>query len=54
MRWLFNYLRQCRCPHSFELVAQTHIQDILLGTTSEVWVYRCPKCGYIQKKRIAP
>lgn len=54
MRWLFNYLRQCRCPHNFELVAQTHIQDILLGTTSEVWVYQCPKCGYIQKKRIAP
>lgn len=50
MRWLINYIRSYFCKHDFELIkyieVYSNIHDVPIGYK---WIYRCRKCGYIQK-----
>ena len=53
MRWLINYIRSCFCKHDWEHIKtinhydQFSIRhDMVCGCT---YVYRCEKCGYVQK-----
>ncbi len=43
MRKLINYIRSCFCKHEFELIFNAE------GITLYRKVYRCRKCGYVQK-----
>lgn len=50
MRWLINDIRSCFCKHDWEkLLHVAHKEygyNIATGYTD---VYRCKKCGYVQK-----
>lgn len=53
MKWLINYIRSCFCKHDWELIKVINRydefsirQNMVSGCT---YVYRCKKCGYVQK-----
>lgn len=52
MRWIINYIRSLFCKHEWELVGKTSCyidwfpKDMPVGY---IVVYRCWKCGYVQK-----
>ena len=53
MKWLINYIRSCLCKHDWELLQIVNHHDefsvrhnMICGRTH---VYRCRKCGYVQK-----
>lgn len=44
MRGIINYIRSCFCKHEMELIWENKHQEACY------WgVFRCKKCGYIQK-----
>lgn len=54
MRWLINYIRSCFCKHEWE---QLRKDLAVYGSSLEMpiyyeTVYRCKKCGMIQKIKI--
>ncbi len=54
MRWLINYLRQCFCKHDWENLGR-HAYcpgDEAALPTKTIDVYRCKKCGYVQKIKL--
>lgn len=52
MRTIINYIRSCFCKHDFELLSKVNnyhsyiSMDVPMSCT---WIYRCKKCGYVQK-----
>lgn len=51
LRTICNYFRQCACNHDFELIANVHSKDVCFGTDGFMKVYRCKRCGLVQKVR---
>ncbi len=52
LRRICNYFRACVCKHEYEKIADTHVQySTMMGTEIHTrrLVYRCKKCGYVQK-----
>lgn len=49
MRWIINYIRSCFCKHNWELLSKIRYIDKKNIPTGHRWVYRCKKCGYIQR-----
>ena len=50
MRWLINYIRSCFCKHDWEMLGRVTHKDYSLNVpTGYTGVYRCAKCGYVQK-----
>lgn len=52
MRWLINYIRSCFCKHDWEKLSE--IRDFNIDISIEVpisytFIYRCKKCGMVQK-----
>ena len=54
MRWIVNYIRQCFCKHDFEVIMNVDIYETEMSTVPRYIkkVYRCKKCGYVQKIKI--
>ena len=51
MRFIVNYIRSLFCRHDFELIAKVKEHDVLLGDSGRL-VYRCRKCGYVQRVKL--
>ena len=51
MRWLINYIRSCFCKHEWERIHNVNIYDEFSRDMAcgHLDVYRCNKCGYVQK-----
>lgn len=51
MKWIINYIRSCFCKHEWECIAENRLwaneNDKMPYACQKV--YRCQKCGYIQK-----
>ena len=52
--WLVNAARMCICKHKFEFLCRNQIfedgnTDMPIRT---VLVYRCTKCGFVQKVKL--
>lgn len=45
---LSAYIQMLLCVHDFELLAKLRFESPLEGEKL-CWVYRCKKCGYVQK-----
>lgn len=45
---LSAYIQMLLCEHDFELLAKLHLHRPV-GNDKLCWVYRCKKCGYVQK-----
>lgn len=45
------YIQMLLCEHDFELLAKLRLR-YPFGTDRICWVYRCKKCGYVQKVKI--
>lgn len=45
---LSAYILTLLCAHDFELLAKLRLQRPF-GNDKLCWVYRCSKCGYVQK-----
>lgn len=53
MRWLINYIRSCFCRHDWESLGEHsyYRDDASAMPVRRVDVFRCRKCGYVQKVR---
>lgn len=52
MRWLINYIRSLFCKHEFEFLKQVrYYEDGDELPSRSILLYRCKKCGYVQKIR---
>lgn len=53
MKWVKNYLRLCFCRHNFEHIRTAHYYTKYSDIQhEEVIIYRCNKCGYVQKIKL--
>jgi hypothetical protein len=55
MKWPINYIRTCFCKHDFEKIHEGRMFDKSVSAEMPIgyiYVYRCKKCGHIQKVRI--
>lgn len=54
MRWLINYIRSCFCKHDWEKLKDLPVYDIenLTIPMNYMIVYRCKKCGMVQKIKV--
>lgn len=50
MKWLINYIRSCFCDHDWEHIHDIrHIEYEINAVIGYTKIYRCKKCGYVQK-----
>lgn len=50
LRTICNYFRQCKSEHDYELLA--NVKEMAgKSPIGYVMVYRCKKCGFVQKVR---
>lgn len=55
MRWFINYIRSLFCKHEWEYITRVTNysewapQGMPIGYTE---IYRCKKCGYVQKNSL--
>ncbi len=52
LRAICNYLRQCICPHEFELISKITTVDEFNNAIGHRKTYRCEKCGYVQRVKL--
>lgn len=55
MKWLINYIRSCFCKHDWKKLLEIKGFDINIlkeVPTSYIFIYRCKKCGMVQKIKI--
>lgn len=43
------YIQMLLCEHDFELLAKLRTEGSLFESDKLCWIYRCKKCGYVQK-----
>lgn len=43
------YIQTILCEHDFELLAKLRMEGGLFERGGLCWIYRCKKCGYVQK-----
>ena len=55
MRWIINYIRSLFCKHKWEFIKEIAVFDSNISKDRPLesrCVYRCRKCGYIQRTRL--
>ena len=54
MRFIINYIRSCFCKHDWEFLTKVNAYDEFSGNmpASVKRVYRCRKCGFVQRVRL--
>ncbi len=54
MRTLIQYIRSLFCKHDFEMIAnvETYEKESSSLPIKRVRVYRCKKCGYVQRVKL--
>lgn len=50
MKWLINYIRSCFCNHDWEFLKEVrYFSDGYDRPEQITIIYRCKKCGMVQK-----
>ena len=54
MRTIINYLRSCFCKHDWEFLVTSKTYNEFSGNMPAdiKRVYRCKKCGFVQRVRL--